>query len=128
LDGSGREGRRSHTGGITRTDLPATPIDDVGDSENMRPGESYSIYDSRDILGTLPEEYEMVLERAARWVGVSESYLCQVIEMFERRLVKWGEVEKKERWRRNWRRGMRASTSREENSGDESEGVVSGIR
>jgi RNA polymerase I-specific transcription initiation factor RRN7 len=55
----------------------------------MSPGQSYAIYRSRDVTGSLPEELEMVCGRAARWVGVKDIYFCSVVERFERRLVKW---------------------------------------
>jgi RNA polymerase I-specific transcription initiation factor RRN7 len=61
----------------------------------MLPGESYTIFNARDILGTLPEEYGLVISRAARWVGVSDEYLSGVIEKFERRVVHWWDGEKR---------------------------------
>jgi len=68
-----------------------------GDADAMRPGESYTIYSALDIFGSLPEEHELPVNRAARWVGVADEYLCRVIEKFERRVVRWWDTEKKRR-------------------------------
>jgi RNA polymerase I-specific transcription initiation factor RRN7 len=61
----------------------------------MLPGQPYTIFNARDVLGTLPEEYELVVSRAARWAGVPDEYLSSVIERFERRVVRWWDGEKK---------------------------------
>ena len=53
------------------------------------PGEGYAIYSSGDVLGSVPEEYEAVVERAARWTGVSGEYIYGVTEKYERRVVRW---------------------------------------
>lgn len=58
-------------------------------------GESYTIFNARDVFGTLPEEYELVISRAARWAGVPGEYLSGVIEKFERRVVRWWDGEKR---------------------------------
>jgi hypothetical protein len=55
--------------------------------EAIRPGESYTIFHARDILGTLPKEFDTVLEHAARWVGVDAVFLGTVVEYFEWRIV-----------------------------------------
>jgi RNA polymerase I-specific transcription initiation factor RRN7 len=52
---------------------------------------SYSLYDSRDVAGSLPEELELIVGRYARWIGVEVDYLCVVIESFERRIGRWCE-------------------------------------
>lgn len=54
------------------------------DFEVLRPGEEHAVWNSRDVLGTLPEEYRIVLDRGARWVGVEAEYLGGVIEQHER--------------------------------------------
>jgi RNA polymerase I-specific transcription initiation factor RRN7 len=72
------------------TNLLKDDIEDV-----VLSGESYTIYNARDVLGTLPEEYELVISRAARWVGVPGEYLSGVIEKFERRVVHWWDGEKR---------------------------------
>jgi len=61
----------------------------------LRPGERYRIYNSRDLFGTLPGDYEVVMERGSRWVGVSVDFLGGVVETYERRLVRWWELEKR---------------------------------
>jgi RNA polymerase I-specific transcription initiation factor RRN7 len=68
----------------------------VGDGENvLRPGEGYQMFNSRDTCGTLPSDYELIIERGARWVGVSVYILGGVVETYERRLQKWWELEKR---------------------------------
>jgi RNA polymerase I-specific transcription initiation factor RRN7 len=61
----------------------------------LHPGESYTIYSSRDVSGTLPDKYELIIGRAARWVGVSDDHLCAVVERFERRLMSWWDNRKR---------------------------------
>lgn len=53
------------------------------------PGEAYAIYRSRDSLGTIPEEYQMVISHGAKWIGVDEELLLKVTERYERRLSNW---------------------------------------
>lgn len=65
----------------------AVAVDD--DFEVLRPGEEHAVWNSRDVLGTLPEEYRIVLDRGARWVGVEAEYLGGVIEQHERGVVRW---------------------------------------
>lgn len=57
--------------------------------EVLRPGEEHGVWNSRDVLGTLPEEYRIVLDRGARWVGVEAEYLGGVIEQHERGAARW---------------------------------------
>ncbi|KAG1866532.1 hypothetical protein DFJ58DRAFT_679366 [Suillus subalutaceus] len=68
--------------------LSATKIN-VGETTVLQPGESYTIYHSRDVLGNLPEEQALIITRSAKWVGVGDDYLCGVVERFERRLRRW---------------------------------------
>lgn len=68
--------------------LSATKIN-VGETVVLQPGESYTIYHSRDVLGNLPEEQALIITRSAKWVGISDDYLCEVVERFERRLRRW---------------------------------------
>lgn len=74
--------------------LAATVINE-GETDDLRPGESYTIYHSRDVLGNLPEEQALIITRSAKWVGVSDDYLCGVIERFERRLQRWYDKERR---------------------------------
>lgn len=70
--------------------LPATELEtDQKGKRALKPGEEYRIWNARDVLGTLPSEYELVLGRAARWVGVGCEYLGGVVEKYERRIVRW---------------------------------------
>jgi RNA polymerase I-specific transcription initiation factor RRN7 len=54
----------------------------------LLPGQVYSIYNSRDVAGTLPHALDLIVGRAARWVGVSEDYLCAVVWRYEKRLAR----------------------------------------
>lgn len=60
-----------------------------------RPGQVYTIYNSQDVLGSIPDQYEVILSRAARHIGVGDDYLSGVTEKYERRLVRWWESEKR---------------------------------
>ncbi|KAH9062691.1 hypothetical protein EDB87DRAFT_1673690 [Lactarius vividus] len=61
----------------------------VADSGKHEPGEGYAIYRSRDSLGIIPEEYQMVISHGAKWIGVDEEMLLKVSERYERRLGNW---------------------------------------
>lgn len=62
----------------------------------LRPGESYTIHHSGDILGSLVPDLDMLIERASRWTGMRGDYLCSVVERYERRLVRWWHAERRE--------------------------------
>ncbi|KAL0070682.1 hypothetical protein AAF712_001903 [Marasmius tenuissimus] len=68
---------------FNRTDVSTS------DEKRVRPGESYTIHHSRDVTGTMNEEMELVVRRGAQWVGISEDYLCGVVEKYERRFARW---------------------------------------
>lgn len=74
--------------------LSATKID-VGETNVLRPGESYTVNHSRDVLGNLPEDQALIITRSAKWVGVSDDYLSGVVERFERRLWRWYHKERR---------------------------------
>lgn len=59
------------------------------DSADLRPGQSYRIYNTQDILGSLPDQHELIVQRVARWAGVEDDYVYGVVEKFERRLSRW---------------------------------------
>ena len=65
------------------------------ESSDLRPGQAYPIYNSQDILGALPDDYEKLLRRATHWTGVDEHYISSVVERYERRLVRWWRTERK---------------------------------
>ena len=90
--------------------LPATPLSAT--STDLHPGQSYRIYHSSDILGTLPEEYEFLVRRVAKWTGVDEGYVCSVVERYERRLARWWDKIKKEEKRKSTGSSRRKSRSR----------------
>ncbi|KAH6914843.1 hypothetical protein BKA70DRAFT_1257190 [Coprinopsis sp. MPI-PUGE-AT-0042] len=64
-------------------------------NHDPKPGESYKIWNARDVLGALPEDYAVVVDTAARWIGSTEERLEGVIETYEKRLFRW--YEKKQR-------------------------------
>lgn len=72
--------------------MPATGLRE--ESSGLRPGQAYLIYNSQDILGALPEDYEKLLRRASDWTGVDEHYISGVVERYERRLVRWWRTER----------------------------------
>ena len=61
----------------------------TAESGRYEPGEGYAIYRSRDSLGTIPEEYQMVVSHGAKWIGVDVEMLLKVSERYERRLWNW---------------------------------------
>jgi hypothetical protein len=65
------------------------PLTDAVTTAVLRPGESYKIYHAHDVLGSVSEEYALIVERAARWCGVEEETIYAVVERFERRLLMW---------------------------------------
>jgi len=85
------------------------------------PGRRYSIYASQDILGTLPRSYELVLDIAARWVGVGREDVGTVVERFEKRAGAWWKKEKRNRRDQGRRQQERSGN---EHVGEESEGNV----
>jgi RNA polymerase I-specific transcription initiation factor RRN7 len=71
--------------------LPANRVEEEEATDAVLPGELYAILDGRDVLGTSPLEYEVVMGRGSRWAGVPEAYLCRVVEKYERRVLRWSE-------------------------------------
>lgn len=63
------------------------PVD--ADKTLASPGAQYAIYHAHDVFGTLPDAFQTVLERGSRIVGVEATFICGVVENFERRLVRW---------------------------------------
>lgn len=55
----------------------------------LEPGEMYTIYDAKDVLGNLCGDLKMVVEKSARWAGTDCDFVCEVVERYERRLVRW---------------------------------------
>lgn len=78
----------------TVSSYPRLSANHVSEENAVLPGQAYTIFKARDVLGTLPEEYELVVGRASRWAGVPEGYLCRVVERFERRIMRWWERQK----------------------------------
>jgi len=69
----------------------------IDGTEHLRPGQAYPVYSSRDVLGTLPEGFEELLKHGASWIMVDEGFVCRVLEMFERRLLRWWTLKKRHR-------------------------------
>ncbi|KAH9853495.1 hypothetical protein C2E23DRAFT_107671 [Lenzites betulinus] len=85
-----------HPGHSNEPAMNAPSVDWTPDA--LRPGQDYHIYNTQDILGTVPEHLELVVSRAAQWAGVDDDYVLGVVERFERRVVSWMErVKRKER-------------------------------
>jgi len=78
-----------------RTEAFSLAMPTSTDENDLSPGERYRIYHSDDILGYVPEEYQLVVGRAARWTGVDEEYMYSVVEKFERRFLRWWKAKKK---------------------------------
>jgi len=91
--------RDSATSTARRAAYPSLKAGNGEESQKMRrPGEQYAIYSSQDILGTLPDEFAVVVEHAGRWVGVNCEELLSVVEKYERRLVRlWSESRQSEK-------------------------------
>ncbi|KIJ20244.1 hypothetical protein PAXINDRAFT_96478 [Paxillus involutus ATCC 200175] len=83
----------SHTVDVKDRPFSSTKENDE-DSGTLEPGESYTIYHSRDILGELSPELEILIQRCARWVGVDNDFVCGVVERYERRLMRWWNAER----------------------------------
>lgn len=66
---------------------PVFPADSTPAAPRL--GESYKIYHAQDTLGSVSDEYELILERAARWCGVDDKTIYAVVERFERRFLRW---------------------------------------
>ena len=82
-----------------KSTMTANAIDKGHD--HLRPGEQYTIYHTRDILGSLPTDLELVVSRAAKWAGVDDDYVAAVVERLERRVLKWWDrQQRKERTER----------------------------
>ncbi|KAJ4478198.1 hypothetical protein J3R30DRAFT_3289949 [Lentinula aciculospora] len=58
----------------------------------MTPGEKYTIFHSRDVFGSVPEEYGMLVKRGSNLVGIPEDYIDSLVEKYERRNV-WKKLE-----------------------------------
>lgn len=81
-------------------DFSANMITDCVDQ--LQPGEEYTIYNTQDILGSLPPDLELVISRAAKWAGVEDNYVCGAVERFERRVLRWWDrQQRKERAERS---------------------------
>lgn len=78
-----------------RPKLPGNSLNEDSNEDALLPGELYTLYNPRDAIGYLPENYETVVNRAAMWVAVPEAYLSGVVEKYERRVMRWWDVERR---------------------------------
>jgi hypothetical protein len=70
---------------ISHRTIPAnTPNKDLP----LLPGEAIRSYNSRDLTGTLPAPYEVILRAAAEVVGVRERDMARLVELIEMKLYK----------------------------------------
>lgn len=74
--------------GLRGGGLSPTKTND-GNMGILEPGEMYTIYDAKDVLGNLSGEVKMLVEKSAQWAGVDCDFVCGVVERYERRLVRW---------------------------------------
>ncbi|KAJ4001064.1 hypothetical protein F5050DRAFT_1561410 [Lentinula boryana] len=58
----------------------------------MAPGEKHTIFHSRDVFGSVPKEYEMLVRRGSNLVGIPEDYIDGLVEKYERRKL-WKKTE-----------------------------------
>jgi hypothetical protein len=82
------------------------------------PAKSHTIFKSHDITGSLPPEYELVLELASRWTGVGTEDIGSVVESYERRLDGW--------WKRK-KREMKAGHGKGKSSGGDEDFDLVGV-
>lgn len=75
--------------GDQRAPRAGRSMEEGTDWETREPGEAYRVYRSRDVLGVLPEEMDLVISHGARWTGVDEETILSVGEVYERRLWTW---------------------------------------
>jgi len=117
LKGGQQAGRDESATETDRKGLRATVMRE--EEKRLLPGEGYRIYNSRDMLGSVPEDYAVIIRRGARWVGVEDEYLAGVLEKYERRVGRWWEVQK----RRSRMRGGELEDGEEEEESLEEDGL-----
>ncbi len=67
--------------------------------ERILPGQRHHIFHSSDILGSLAPQFAIVLDTAAKWIGLGREDVAAMVETFERRLYKWANVIEREKER-----------------------------
>jgi RNA polymerase I-specific transcription initiation factor RRN7 len=75
--------------GDQRAPRVGVSMEEGSDRETREPGEAYRVYRSRDVLGVLPEQFELAISYGASWVGVDQETILSVTEAYERRLSTW---------------------------------------
>lgn len=85
------------TAALPGISLPSSTQPTNTKSSTLHTGQSYAVYSSSDILGTVPEDFEVIVLRAACWTGVDEEFIFSVVENLERRFVRWWNSVEQER-------------------------------
>ena len=79
--------------------VPLTNIVPTPENQGLESGEKLRSWDSKDITGELPREYETVLKAAAEVIGVTPQEVGVVVEVYERKLDKMGREKSRSRSR-----------------------------
>ncbi|KIY74023.1 hypothetical protein CYLTODRAFT_416300 [Cylindrobasidium torrendii FP15055 ss-10] len=61
----------------------------------LKPGEKYRVYYGTDTAGEVPGELDSIVARGARMVRVEKEDVYEVLEMYERALLRWLRMHKK---------------------------------
>lgn len=77
-----KEHERMGLSGVMR----ATSLDE---NDNVRPGQKYKIYVGTDSSGSVAPELEELVGRGARMIKVGGEEIFQVMEQYERGLLRW---------------------------------------
>jgi len=78
----------SHPPSLSLYEPPGTGLAEEEDAP-LLPGQDIKVFNSSDILGCLPPDYEVVLELGGYWAGVGKEAVAMLVERFERRLGRW---------------------------------------
>ncbi|CDZ98375.1 Tetratricopeptide-like helical [Phaffia rhodozyma] len=85
---------------VTKPQSPLHPLAVHRFETCLIPGEVYSIYASRDVLGQVPDELELVVREAGITLGVEEEDLMTTLGRLESRLVRFikeGKLQEKDK-------------------------------
>lgn len=72
---------------------PSGSLEFPSASQLLSRGKNHTVYTTNDVLGLLPEEYQLVVSQAARWCGVEDGDIATIVERYEKRLLR--ETERK---------------------------------
>lgn len=95
----------------------------------LKPGEEYRVYYGTDTVGDVPGELDSIVARGARMVRIEKEDVYEVLEMYERALLKWLRIHKKKS-RKNKRKEQGDAGSKNgeagAGTGSETEGARTG--